>query len=195
MRRYIIRSAAAMAAALETVQQPSPYDPKMLRAKAKQWWWDGCANYAFHEAGHAVAAYKFCGRVYECSLGSPDGAWSGRVRSCCFEPMVSQAQEIAFFLAGPLAEARFLHVPIEATLYGLTDWDKIQARLREWGYQANSDAPLFRAAMVLAVATVDKNWRAIEKLAKEVAEHRCLRNEQVEALIAVELPIEEGEDE
>lgn len=185
-RPNAIRSATELQAALNKVRCPSHV--VALHRWAQAAWRQYAYNIAIHEAAHAVAAYALSGRVYSASVEAVDGRL-GIVDSRCIHPAVRREEEVAFRLAGPLAEARYMNVPFETTFAASSDRERIEERIRAWNGTgvAYNKTNIFREAFSIANRIVKEEWSAVARVAKALADRRRLEREELEPMIDANL--------
>ena len=139
---------------------------------------------AIHEAGHAVAAIR-AGLVFDRVSAMPDE--ERELDGALYWLELHDEVELAMppellamvLLAGPCAEARLRQLRFDRLFAGVAAMDD-RAAIASLGL---SDAQ-FVAASRDALALVECDWAAIERVARQLETGRALAFDEVEALVA-----------
>jgi ATP-dependent Zn protease len=150
---------------------------------------------AFHEAGHAVAAYVLRRRINLVTIVGGDGH-NGRVSLTELAPrhLKRRERDVVIGLAGVPAERRLLggkHDPrgFENDRLG------VLKTLRDTAMRRGEDPELLlesrvQAALKEAKSIVNEHWPAVESLADELLRRRTLSGRAVRKLLAESIPNE-----
>lgn len=139
---------------------------------------------AIHEAGHAVVALRL-GLVFDFVTTVPDeraetdGALHWTDLQSAGDLEIAPAADAIVLLAGPFAEARLT----ESTLHDVLA-DDPAGEDREALATLGLDDDEFVAASRDALAMVEEDWPAIERVAEALLESETLDFAEVEALVA-----------
>jgi ATP-dependent Zn protease len=141
---------------------------------------------AIHEAGHAVVALRL-GLVFDHVTTVPDdhaetdGALHWTELQSAGDLEIAATADAIVLLAGPFAEARL----IESTLHEVLAGDAA-GEDREALATLGLDDDEFVAASRDALALVEQDWPAIERVADALLEYETLDFDEVEALVAAD---------
>jgi ATP-dependent Zn protease len=141
---------------------------------------------AIHEAGHAVIALRL-GLVFDHVTTIPDDAaetdgalhWTDLQSAGDLE--IAATADAIVLLAGPFAEARITDTTLHEVLAGDAAGEDREA-LATLGL----DDDEFVAASRDALALVEQDWPAIERVADALLESDTLDFDEVEALVAAQ---------
>jgi hypothetical protein len=138
---------------------------------------------AIHEAGHAVAAIR-AGLIFDHVTAIADeeleldGALHWTDLHATGDVAMSPQLEAIVLLAGPCAEAKAMRRRVDHVFAGNAATDDREA-IASLGL---TDAD-FIAASRDALALIERDWNAIERIANELLKGRRLRFDEVEALV------------
>jgi len=141
---------------------------------------------AIHEAGHAVVALRL-GLVFDHVTTVPDdhaetdGALHWTELQSAGDLEIAATADAIVLLAGPFAEARL----IDSTLHEVLAGDAA-GEDREALATLGLDDDEFVAASRDALALVEQDWPAIERVADALLEYETLDFDEVEALVAAD---------
>jgi hypothetical protein len=139
---------------------------------------------AIHEAGHAVVALRL-GLVFDHVTTVPDehaetdGALHWTDLQTAGDLEIAATADAVVLLAGPFAEARLTETTLHDVLAGDAAGEDREA-LATLGL----DDDEFVAASRDALALVEQDWPAIERVADALLERDSLDFDEVEALVA-----------
>lgn len=141
---------------------------------------------AIHEAGHAVIALRL-GLVFDHVTTVPDddaetdGALHWTDLQSAGDLEIAPTADAVVLLAGPFAEARLVESTLHEVLAG-----EAAGEDREALATLGLDDDEFVAASRDALALVEQEWPAIERVADALLEYETLDFDEVEALVTDE---------